>query len=108
MLIALNATAQGEGTLQLGLSVGRETEIKVCFTDRLANRSFYQRLLIELAADAAGGAVQGGSYLDVRVRLGAWPRLIPSTGLGQKIVLQEVVDGLGCLALAYRNLRLPY
>src|SRR5215469_4550057 len=103
MLIPLNATAKGESTLQLGLSVRRETEIKVCFTDCLVDGSFYQGLLIELAADAAGGAVQGGPYLDVRVGRGAWPRLVPSTGLGQKIVLQEVVDRLGCLTLAYRN-----
>ena len=66
----------------------------------LSNRCLHQRLRHELALDACGRTIERRPHLEVGIRLRIGASLRAGAGLGQQVVLQEVIHGLRNFRLA--------
>ena len=90
-----DAASDRDRALEVGPGQGEESEVGIGLADRQADGGLDEGAGREPFADLLGGAVQGRPDLQVGVGLGVEPGLAVRAGLGQQVLLQELVDGLG-------------
>src|SRR5215472_15953798 len=95
MFVAQYAMPQRESTLYLNVRFLVKTKVDVGIADGLADRRFNQRLMIKLARDTHSSTIESGTHLQVRAGLDVRSSLYTRAGLGQEIILQELIDRSG-------------
>ena len=96
---------QCQSSLQLLLCLRVEAKVQVSMPDGVSNRRLHFRLLIELSCDPGCRPIQSRSHLQVQIGFDAG--LVGGTRLRQEIILQKIIDRLGCRRFGVRAVALP-